>query len=215
MEKDTKYLKKVLNELEQKINERGYKKVESMIKTYQIGNEIIVRLDDVLELARVMKEKYEEGTEPGYICKTDEEKIYSYLALNHLQVQLLSNQLNKAESIEEHKQIITEHAGKNKKKLVVPSRYAVGRLYDKEKGYWMFFVSSENEKPVFTNRPCMAKKYQSYKQAEACRDFLDDGDWDVVDMWESLSNDEKLIRGIFGETDWDDGNEKAIKLNFG
>lgn len=202
--------------VEAEIRKRGGKMhTVSKINTYKIGNEIVVRLDDVLELCRVMKDKYRKGTEVGYLCDDEKAKIHAFLALNHLQTVLLSDELSKVDSIDDHKRIIAEHSGKNKKPLEIPKRYAVGRKYDDENDYWMFYLATVDGKPTFTNRPCMAMKYNSYKQAEACRDFLDDGDWDVIDMWNALTESEQIKRQIFGDTEWDDGNENAIRLDFG
>ena len=89
-------LKKACDIVEAKIRERGGQMhTKSQIRTYKVGDEIVVRLDDVLELARVMKNKFREGKEPGYISRTEAEKISAFLALNHFQVVLLSNELSK------------------------------------------------------------------------------------------------------------------------
>ncbi len=211
--------RKAVEEASKKIEERirkengGKMHTKSKIKTYHIGDEIVVRLDDVLELCRIMKMKYRKGTEKGYICDDEKARIHAFLALNHLQTTLLSDELSKVDDIDSHKKIIEVHAGK-KKPLEIPPRYAVGKKYDEEHDYWMFFVKEENDKPIFSNRPCMAMRYMRYKDAEACRDFLDDGDWDVIDMWNALSPDQRLQRQLFGETEWDDGMENAIRLSF-
>ena len=208
-------LKKACDIVEAKIRERGGQMhTKSQIRTYKVGDEIVVRLDDVLELARVMKNKFREGKEPGYISRTEAEKISAFLALNHFQVVLLSNELSKVDNIDDHKRVITEHSGSNKKPLVVPGRYAVGRKYDEDHDYWMFYADMKNGKPVFSNRPCMAKLYLSYKEAEASRDFLDDGDWDVVDLYDFLPPDQRLVRCIFAEEGWDEGRENAVVLHF-
>ena len=63
-------LKKACDIVEAKIRERGGQMhTKSQIRTYKVGDEIVVRLDDVLELARVMKNKFREGKEPGYISR--------------------------------------------------------------------------------------------------------------------------------------------------
>lgn len=88
----------------------------SKIKTYQVGNETVLLLDDVLDLCREMKMKYRKGTEKGYICEDEHARIHAFLALNHLQSTLLSDELSKVDTIEEHKAIIEKHAHHNRNK---------------------------------------------------------------------------------------------------
>ena len=205
-------LQDTMDKIEAKIRERGYQKVESKIKTYHIGKEVVVRLDDVLELARIEGKKFREGTERGYISKTEEEKMSAYLALNRFRAQLMTGELCVANDFDEHKRILEEH--RDRKPVEIPGRYAVGRKYDEENDYWMFFVESKDGKPTFTNRPCMAKLYKRYKDAEACADFMDEDGWEVCDMWEMMSPDDRLFRGVFCDTSDDECNENAIRLNF-
>lgn len=87
---------------------------ESKIKTYQVGNETVLLLDDVLDLCREMKKKYRKGTEKGYICEDEHARIHAFLALNHLQTALLSDELSKVDTIDEHKAIIEKHSRKHK-----------------------------------------------------------------------------------------------------
>ena len=86
----------------------------SKIKTYQVGKETVLLLDDVLDLCREMKMKYRKGTEKGYLCDNEEARIHAFLALNHLQTTLLSDELSKVDTIDEHKAIIEKHSHKNK-----------------------------------------------------------------------------------------------------
>ena len=189
------------------------KNTGSGIPLYYVGEETFVRLNDVLQLCTDLKKKFEKGTEKGFIDPNEKSRISACYALTKLQTQLYKNETEKAKSVDEHKRIIESHSGKNRKPKVC-GRYAVARKYDTENDYWMFFVNSEDEKPTFSNRPCMAKLYNSYKEAEACADFMDDSGWEVVDMFEYLSPEQRMCRCILGETSWDDGNENAVRLHF-
>ena len=183
------------------------------VDLYYVGDDTFVRLDDVLELISTMKYKYKEGTEKGYINSNREGRIAAFVALNHLQTKLYQNETDKTETIEERKKVIEKHSGKNrKKKPTVPGRYAVGKRYDGD--YYMFYTGDQDGIPMFSNRPCVAKCYMAYRDASAVADFLDDSDWEVLDMFEALSPEQRLNRGIFGEIDWDEGNENAVRLHF-
>ena len=92
----------------------------------------------------------------------------------------------------------------------VPPRYAVGR---EKNGEWMFYVDSKDEKPMYSDRPCMAKRYVNYRDASACADFLD-GEWHVLDMEYSMTEEERWVRELRMPMpfDADDGNENAIPI---
>ena len=92
----------------------------------------------------------------------------------------------------------------------MPPRYAVGR---ERNGKWEFFVKSENGKANFSDRPCMAKLYKTYRDASACADFLD-GEWDVLDWEDNMSEEERWLRELNMPMpfDADDGNENAIPV---
>ena len=92
----------------------------------------------------------------------------------------------------------------------IPGRYAVGKEHN---GEWMFFVDSKDEKPLFSDRPCMAKLYVNYRDADACADFLD-GEWDVLDMESAMTEEERWVRELRMPMpfDADEGNEKAIPV---
>ena len=62
-------------------------KYESISKYTVMGNKY-VRLDELNQLIRNMKNKCREGTEPGYISENKNERIAAELSLNHLQVVL-------------------------------------------------------------------------------------------------------------------------------
>ena len=183
---------------------------KSQIRTYKVGNEIVVRLDDVLELARVMKEKFREGIEPGYISETKEQRVSAFLALNHFQTVMLSNELSKVNHIDDHKRIIEEHSGRHKKPLIVPGRYALGCR--ETHGCWMFLRGIRDNTPSYTVRPCLAYRFLSYEEARNAADSMDNREWAVIDMIEYLPKDKRLMRDIFVEDGWDDGCENAVRL---
>ena len=101
------------------------------------------------------------------------------------------------------------HAPKDKIEGI-PARYAVGKENGKD---WLFFVDSKDEKPMFSDRPCLAKRYVNYRDASACADFLD-GEWDVLDLEASMTEEERWVRELRMPMpfDADDGNEKAIPV---
>ena len=188
----------------------GQMHTKSQIRTYKVGNEIVVRLDDVLELARVMKEKFREGIEPGYISETKEQRISAFLALNHFQTVMLSNELSKVNHIDDHKRIIEEHSGKHKKPLNVPGRYAIGK--PDGRGGWVFLKAVRDDKTSYTVRPCLSYLFLAYAEALDVVNHMGDSGWNVIDMLELLPKDKRLMRDIFAEDGWDEGCENAIRL---
>ena len=185
----------------------------SGIPLIYIADETFVRLNDVLQLCSDLKKKFEKGTEKGFIDPDEKSRISAVYALTKLQTQLYKNETEKATSIEEHKQIIEARSGKNRKP-VIPARYAVGKKYDTDNDYWMFFIGIENGTPTFTNMPCKGIKYASYKEAEACADFMDDDGWEVCDMYDYMSAERRLARQLLcAPEEYDVGNENAIRLH--
>ena len=77
----------------------------------------------------------------------------------------------------------------------VPGRYAVGY---KDGNGWHFYAGARNDhSPVTTDRPCEAKLYDAYRGASACADFIDDDhDWQVLDWYENLTEEERWRRTI-------------------
>ena len=63
-----------------------------------------------------------------------------------------------------------------------PVGYAVavwtGRRY-------IFFAGYVEDQQAITLYPCCAKLYEQERNAAACADFLDDGPWEVVPMYEN------------------------------
>lgn len=167
------------------------------IHTYQFENDTYVKLDDVLKLASEMKLRIAMKKDKDYKKRNEKECSSALLALVKLQLRLVGEDDEQDEMPQ------------------IPSRYAVGKCYNEEKGYHMFYVGDEDGKPIFTNRPCKAKGYKRRKQAEAVADFLDDGDWEVFDMWDYMTDEQQTIRQCFCNTDEDDeGDEPIIRLTF-
>ena len=92
-----------------------------------------------------------------------------------------------------------------------PKRYAVG-FYDKE-GKWHFYVTTNNEKAIYSEKPCEAKMYETYRDASACADFLDE-DADVLDFEANMPEEDRWLRELNMPMpyDADEGNEKSIPV---
>lgn len=85
-----------------------------------------------------------------------------------------------------------------RRKVSVPCRYTVW-FYgnDKETTHDSFcFVRWENQKPLFSNKPCMAMWFMEKEMAQSVADKLGDG-FVVVDMWDVMTKEERLLRSIF------------------
>ena len=94
-----------------------------------------------------------------------------------------------------------------KREIRVPGRYAVWYRDDGETTqHCMGFVGfSKNHMPLFTNRPCMAKWFVWRGEAEAVAEICGEG-FEVVDMIDQMTAQERLLRAIFRE-DGMDGEE--------
>lgn len=94
----------------------------------------------------------------------------------------------------------------------IPGRYAVGRMEDH--GIWCFYAGTDRDgEAQFTYRPCEAKLYESYRTADACCDFIDDRqDWEVLDWWKNMTEEERHYRSIFANPEDDEGNDSAVRL---
>jgi hypothetical protein len=93
----------------------------------------------------------------------------------------------------------------------VPPRYAVG--HEDAEDVWTFFAGSEDGEPEFEDRICKAARFVNYRDARACADFLD-GDWDVLDLEEILTEEERWVRELRMPMpyDADEGNWDAIPV---
>ena len=92
-----------------------------------------------------------------------------------------------------------------------PCRYGVG-YYDKE-GNWHFFVATNNGKDIFSSKPCEAKMYLNYRDAQACSDFLEE-DTMVLDFEASMSEEDRWLRELRMPMpyDADEGNENSVPV---
>ena len=91
-------------------------------------------------------------------------------------------------------------------------RYAVGRRLPD--GAWMFLSGVKKDHPRFTVLPCMAKRYVTWREANAARDFIDvTCEWQIIDWFSRLSSKQRLDRAIFAPVDADEGNEDSIPIN--
>ena len=89
--------------------------------------------------------------------------------------------------------------------------YAVGKEKD---GHWTFYSDSKDDKVYFTDRPCKAKLYTTYRDASACADFIDGDGWDVIDFYDSMTEEERWQRELYlpFPYDADEGFENSIPV---
>ena len=89
-----------------------------------------------------------------------------------------------------------EKPKKPKKKPHIPPRYTVWyRDYGETTQHCMGFVRYENGIPVYTNRPCKASWFTYREAAEKVAADCGEG-FEVVDMWEQMTNEQRLLRAI-------------------
>ena len=97
-----------------------------------------------------------------------------------------------------------EEKPKEKRKKRCPGRYTVWYRNDEDTTqHCMGFVGfSKNHMPMFTNRPCMAKRFVWRGEAEAVAQICGEG-FEVVDMIDQMTKEERLLRAIFHEDGMD------------
>lgn len=89
------------------------------------------------------------------------------------------------------------------RKVRVPGRYTVWYRDDGETTqHCMGFVRMEKGMPVFTNRPCKAHWFVWRGEAEAVAEICGEG-FEVVDMIDQMTKEERLLRAIFREDGMD------------
>ena len=94
-----------------------------------------------------------------------------------------------------------------KKDRRIPPRYTVWYRDDSDTTlHCMGFVRYEDKMPVFTNRPCKVSWFVDKREAEKVANDLGDG-FDVVDMIDQMTAEERLLRAIFKEDGMDCENE--------
>ena len=67
-------IRETLNKLETLINEKGYRKIESKIKLHEFDGKKYLLIDDVIDLCHDVQDKYQKGTERGYLNLSAEER---------------------------------------------------------------------------------------------------------------------------------------------
>lgn len=89
-----------------------------------------------------------------------------------------------------------EKPKKPKRKPYIPPRYTVWYRDDGETTqHCMGFVRYENGIPVYTNRPCKASWFTYREAAEKVAADCGEG-FEVVDMWEQMTKEQRLLRAI-------------------
>jgi hypothetical protein len=91
----------------------------------------------------------------------------------------------------------SEKSEKPKKREVrIPGRYSVWYRDDGETTqHCMGFVRYEMGIPVYTNRPCKASWFTYREAAEKVAADCGEG-FEVVDMWEQMTKEQRLLRAI-------------------
>lgn len=198
------------------------KQMTEAISKYTIMGIEFVRLDDLNNLIRVMQRKHREGKEPGYMNQTQDQVLSATGALSHLSV-ILNKEKNfdgmllrlfktriereereaKEESAEQEKPAQKAAEGPTERSKRIPPRYTVWYRDDGETTqHCMGFVRFEHGTPVFTNRPCGVMWFTYRGMAEKVADKLGDG-FEVVDMIDQMTPEERLLRAIFREEGMD------------
>ena len=90
-------------------------------------------------------------------------------------------------------------------------RYAVG-YYDKNGDYYFYMDTIEGQE-IYTQKPCKAKLYESFRDASACADFSE-RDAMVLDFEQNMTEEERWQRDLEMPLpyDWDEGNEDSIPV---
>ena len=89
-----------------------------------------------------------------------------------------------------------EKPKKPKRKPYIPPRYTVWYRDDGETTqHCMGFVRYENGIPIYTNRPCKASWFTYREAAEKVAADCGEG-FEVVDMWEQMTKEQRLLRAI-------------------
>lgn len=208
--------------------------MKEAISKYNIMGYDYVKLDELNELVSDMRRKWREGTEVGYLCEDEGRRIAASLAMNHLSVILNKEDLHERtltkvmktrfereakeaqtakevkEAPQEDKHGSTPNRPKpfkaSNKSRGCPGRYTVWYRDDGETTqHCMGFVKFEDGQPIFTNRPCKASWFVWRGMAERVAKKCGEG-FEVVDMYDQMTKEERLLRAIFYE-DGMDGEE--------
>jgi len=166
------------------------------ISKYNIHGIEYVKLTELNELIRDMKQKASEGTEPGYIEPDKSRRMSAMLALNHLGAVL--NKEEHEAKLHEKLETLAQHEEETDEE---PGSFMVYKPGDNPREYW-YFVEWRNGKPIIGQCDGMIFTYEGMAQNVAER--LGDG-WKVIDVSpEECYKAERLLAAIFREDDEDD-----------
>ena len=99
-------IKETLDSLETLIRERGFQKVQSRIDMHEFDGKKYLLIDDVIQLCHEEQVKCEQGAENCYRNLSINEKQAIVWAIYHLRSLFISEDLSKATSIDEYKEIL-------------------------------------------------------------------------------------------------------------
>lgn len=164
------------------------------IDLYKIGDDRYVKMMDVLKM--IHHEFFE-----------TESKEFRTI-LDRMEMRLTKNDFSFPKA---KKPIEIKAEPPKEEKLDYPGRYAIGREVN---GEWIFYVDTKDGETTFSNKPCRAKLYKSYRSACAVADFIDDNHWDILDWIDNMSEEERWIRDLRMPCPFDDdeGNEESIPV---
>ena len=165
------------------------------ISKYNIHGIEYVKLTELNELIRDMKQKAAAGTEPGYMEPDKDKRMSAMLALNHLGA-VLNKEQTEAKLHERLEKTRQEEETDEE-----PGSYMVYKPGDNPREYW-WFVEWRNGKPIIGQCDGMIFTYAGMAQNVAER--LGKG-WKVIDVSpEECYKAERLMAAIFREDDEDD-----------
>lgn len=164
------------------------------ISKYNIHGIDYVKLTELNELIRDMKQKAAAGTEPGYMESDAEKRMSAMLALNHLGA-VLNKEQTEAKIHERFEKTQQEREEETDEK---PGSYMVYKPGNSPREYW-YFVEWRHGKAIIGQCDGMVFTYAGMAANVAAR--LGDG-WKVIDVSpEECYKAEKLLAAIFGESD--------------
>lgn len=83
-------------------------------------------------------------------------------------------------------------------RVIIPTRYIIGRK-NEQGDYDTYYASSIHGKPTFTYYPCIAMHYVNRTDAQAVADFIDNDQWEVIDLYPTMNREERLLHAIFND----------------
>ena len=164
------------------------------IDLYKIGDERYVKMIDVLKM--IHHEFFE----------TKNKEFRNIL--DRMEMRLTKNDFAMPKA---KKPIEINAEPPKEEQLDYPGRYAVGREIN---GEWVFYSDTKDGDVTISKRPCKAKLYKTYRDARAVADFIDDNEWDVLDWFDNMTEEERWVRElrIPFPYDADEGLENSIPV---